>query len=423
MTTRAPCDPTASAPPGFDRREFLRRGASAGLAAGLLPLLPAAAETPRPEPAVRRLALLGRTGLRIADISFGSSRLRGDEQVVLHALERGINYFDTADSYTGGESERTIGRALRGRRDQVLLASKVKCGANDDRQRLMAALEGSLERLRTDRIDVYFNHAVNDEARLTNPEWFEFADRAKAQGKIRFTGMSGHGGRLVECLDAALDGDLVDVVLVAVNFGQDPAFYQQFTSRFDFVARQPDLPRVLAKAKGKGVGVIAMKTLRGARLNDMRPYERAGTFAQAAFRWTLSNPDVDALVVTMTGAEQVDEYLGASGDQTLRPGDAELLTRYARRTASTQCRYGCASCLDSCPSAVPIPDVLRTRMYACDYGDPALAKSEYEALGRGAEACLSCAERSCAGACPHGIAIADLTRETHALVAEGRGRA
>ena len=77
--------------------------------------------------------------------------------------------------------------------------------------------------------------------------------------------MSGHGGHLIECLDAALDEDLVDVILVAYNFGQDPAFYERFTKSFDLVALQPDLPRVLAKAHSKGVGVVAMKTLMGAR--------------------------------------------------------------------------------------------------------------------------------------------------------------
>jgi predicted aldo/keto reductase-like oxidoreductase len=113
------------------------------------------------------------------------------------------------------------------------------------------------------------------------------------QGKIRFRGMSGHGGNLAECLDYAIDRDLVDVVLVAHNFGQDPAFYQRFTKSLDFVAVQPDLPRLLAKAKQKQVGVIAMKTLRGARLNDLRKYESQGnTFAQAAFRWVLAGPHV-----------------------------------------------------------------------------------------------------------------------------------
>ena len=150
--------------------------------------------------------------------------------------------------------------------------------------------------------------------RLQNPEWYEFTARAKQQGKIRATGMSGHAGHLIECLDYALETGSVDVILVAYNFGQDPAFYQRFTRSFDFIARQPDLPRVLRQAKAKGVGVIAMKTLMGARLNDMRPFEKGGaTFAQAAFRWVLSNPDVDALIISMTTPARIDEYLGASG--------------------------------------------------------------------------------------------------------------
>ena len=124
----------------------------------------------------------------------------------------------------------------------------------------------------------------NDVARMKNPEWHEFTARARQQGKIRAVGMSGHAGRLIECLDYALDADSVDVILVAYNFGQDPTFYQPFTRSFDFIARQPQLPRVLQKAKSKNVGVIAMKTLMGARLIDMRPFEKGGaTFAQAAW--------------------------------------------------------------------------------------------------------------------------------------------
>jgi hypothetical protein len=399
----------------LDRREFLRRGAAAGIALSL-PALPAAAADDAPR--VRRHVVLGRTGLSIPDIGFGSSQLAGDEAVVRHALDRGIDYFDTAESYTSGASEETIGRALRGVREKVTLASKVSGGATDRAADLFRSLEGSLRRLQTDRIDVYFNHAVNDVARLQNPEWAEFSSRAVQQGKIRFTGMSGHGGRLAECLDYAFDHDLVDVVLVGHNYGQDPAFYQRFTASLDFVAIQPELPRLLAKAKQKNVGVIAMKTLRGARLNDLRPHERAGgTFAQAAFRWVLSRPHVDALVVTMTSREQIDEYLGASGAQNVARSDLLLLAQYERRNGATQCRYGCGACLSACPESVPIDAVLRTRMYAEDYGARDLARVEYAALGRGADACISCAHRSCTGACPHGIDIASLTAHTHGILA------
>ena len=397
----------------LDRREFLRRGAAAGVALSLPALSGAAAEEPR----VRRRVVLGRTGISISDIGFGSSRLSGDEAVVRHALERGIDYFDTAEDYSSGASEETLGRTLRGVRNRVTIASKVSAEANSRVADLFRALDGSLRRLQTDRIDIYFNHAVNDVDRLRNPEWAEFNARAKQQGKIRFTGMSGHGGRLCECLDYAFDHDLVDVVLVGHNYGQDPAFYQRFTKSLDFVAVQPDLPRLLAKAKQKKVGVIAMKTLRGARLNDMRAYEReGGTFAQAAFRWVLSQPHVDALIVSMTSKEQIDEYLGASGTERVSQSDLLLLARYEQRNAATQCRYGCGACLSSCPEDVPIDAVLRTRMYAEDYGAPEFARAEYAALGRGAQACLGCAHRACTGACPHGIDIASLTVRAHDLL-------
>ena len=95
-----------------------------------------------------------------------------------------------------------------------------------------------------------------------------------------------HGSHLVECLDYAIDKDLVDVILVAYSFGQDPTFIDKVRHTFHWAAIQTDLPRVLEKAKKKDVGVVVMKTLMGGRLNDMRPYERpGGTFSQAALRW------------------------------------------------------------------------------------------------------------------------------------------
>ena len=264
----------------FDRRELIRRGAALGLGPALLPLAGVAAAGPEPgvaaAPGVRRRAVLGRTGIEVPDIGFGASALSGDEALVRHALARGITFFDTAEDYRGGASEETLGRALVGRRHEVVITSKTAARAGARRDELFEALEGSLRRLRTDYVDIYMNHAVNTPARLENPEWPEFVSRAKQQGKLRFSGMSGHGGRLVACLEAALEAELVDVVLVAHNFGQDPAFYERFTRSFDYVARQPELPRVLRRAREQGVGVVAMKTLRGARLNDMRPYEGAG---------------------------------------------------------------------------------------------------------------------------------------------------
>jgi predicted aldo/keto reductase-like oxidoreductase len=403
------------------RREFIRNGtlAGVGLGLGLNALGSAAAGAVPNEPRVRRYSRLGRTGMEISDISYGADRLSsGQEDLVQYACDLGINYFDTAETYRDGDSETALGRALRGKRQRVFLASKTLAWPDTTMQAMMQALEGSLRRLQTDYVDVYFNHAVNDLERLKNPEWYKFVEAAKRQGKIRFSGVSGHAGHLHECLDYAIDSGNFDVILCAYNFGQDPLFYQRFLGGFDMVARQPDLPRIIKKAKNRGVGVIVMKTLMGARLNDMRPYERGGaTYAQAAFRWVLSNPAVDGLIVSMTTHEAINEFVGASGSYSVRAEDLPLLQRYARVNGASYCRHACNACEDSCPAGVAIADVMRTRMYAVDYRDLPMARTEYAMIKHNAAACLSCSARPCAAACPHGLKIAELTAPTHRLLA------
>jgi uncharacterized protein len=391
------------------RRDFLRlgTGAALGLTAGAQSAPPAAPAQPR----IRRYVRLGRTGLEISDISFGSAS-SSDPALIRYALDRGVNYFETAESYRFGYAEEAMGAALLGIRDKVVLASKTKAGAAHTHAQMMQALEGSLRRLRTDYVDVYFNHAVNDVKRLQNEEWREFTEIAKRQGKIRFRGMSGHGSHLIECLDYAIEHDLVDVVLVAYNFGQDPDFYDKLRHTFHFVAMQPGLPQVLERAKQKDIGVIAMKTLMGARLNDMRPYEGPGvTFAQAAFRWVLASPRVDALLISMTSKDEIAEYVGASGQAEVSQDDLRLLGIYAARHAASYCQHGCNVCEGSCPQDVPIAEVLRTRMYAVDYRNMLLARTDYAQLGGGAHACLACAHQRCLTACPKGIPIARFTRD------------
>jgi predicted aldo/keto reductase-like oxidoreductase len=399
------------------RREFIKSGALAGLSVGLALTEVASASISR-TPQVRRYAPLGRTGMRISDISFGADRLSaGEEDLVRHAVDLGINYFDTAETYRDGESETVLGNALHGNRKNVFLASKTLAWPDTSRGAIMQALEGSLRRLQTDHVDIYFNHAVNDLARLKNPEWYEFTEAAKKQGKLRFTGMSGHAGHLTECLDHAIDSGSFDVILCAYNFGQDPRFYQRFLNDFDMVARQPDLPRVIDKATRHDVGVIVMKTLMGARLNDMRSYERDGaTFAQAAFRWVLSNPNVDGLIVSMTSREAIDEYLGASGSRAVGEEDPPLLRRYSQMHGASYCKHACNACESACPAGVAIADVLRTRMYALDYGDLRMARDEYAMVVRNADACLTCSAKPCADACPHDLKIDSLTAPTHRLL-------
>jgi predicted aldo/keto reductase-like oxidoreductase len=163
--------------------------------------------------------------------------------------------------------------------------------------------------------------------------------------------------------------------------------------------------------------VVVMKTLMGARLNDMRPYERdRATFAQAAFRWVLSNPNVNGLIVSMTSRESIDEYVGASGFTSVAAEDLPLLERYARINGTSYCKHACDACESACPAGVGISDVMRTRMYAVDYRDLRMARDEYAMIARNAEACLTCTAKPCANVCPHGLKIDALTAPAHRLL-------
>ena len=398
-----------------NRRNFLKAGV----------LATAAITAPTRQPFARNFKgevksykRLGRTNLKVSDISFGTSRLRsGEEHLIHHAIDRGINYFDSAEGYTRGQAEKVLGNALTGKRDQVYLVSKTMIGPETKQTEMMERLEKSLKSLKTDYVDIYMNHAVNDVKVVANPEWLSFIELAKKQGKIRFTGISGHGGYLVDCINYALDQDMIDIMLTAYNFGQDPKFYEGLTRRFDWIATQEALPKAISRAKDMDVGVIAMKTLMGARLNDMRPYEQDGsTYSQAAFKWVLSNDEVDALVITMKTTEDIDEFLAASGSSQLSRIEDQLLKQYAKLNGMSYCKQVCNSCEGSCPAQVPIADVMRTRMYAIDYKDIEFAKDEYALLESDATSCLTCSGEPCKNACPKGVEISKWCAPTHKML-------
>jgi predicted aldo/keto reductase-like oxidoreductase len=417
----------AGARASIDRRSFLQRAGAAALGVGVMGLGKSSLAEPQSAqpPSIKRYVKLGKTGLKISDIGFGSGGCKSPD-LVRHCYDRGINYFDTAAMYrskglwTGDYIEKLIGDALRDKRDKVVITTKCTAKADDDRRKIMSKLEASLRRLQTDYVDIYLNHAVNDPERLKNQEWFEFVELAKKHGKIRFSGMSGHGGRLQECLEYALDHELVDVVLVAHSFGSDPAFYEKYAKYFDIVANQEGLPRLIKKAHDKGVGVIAMKTLMGAGLNDMRPYQWGGaSIPRAAFRWVFSDPNVDALVISMNNPALADSYIACSGERTLQKSDKRTLERFVRANTRSYCRNNCCACGTSCPHGVPIADVLRQRMYALRYGYMDLARDGYATLQGNSTACLSCAKSSCAAACPYDLDVPELVRETTELLSRG----
>ena len=367
-------------------------------------------EAAHPDPAwsgsvVRTYRPLGHTGIQMSDISFGGAGI-SEPDVVTRAVERGINYFDTSPDYSHTGSEQVIGQALKPHRDKVFIASKF-CTAEGHLPTdtpvgdIVTAVEGSLQRLQTDYLDVCIIHEVNSLDRLMAPTFHEAFDRLKQQGKVRFLGVSSHTPNLEEVMRHAVDSGRFDMLLVAYNFNN-----------------WPDLTTIFRAAKQRGVGVVAMKTLKGANATVLKDFaDRSQAFSQAAFKWVLGNPDVSGLVVSISDFDQIDEYLYASG-QKLTDADLALLQRYDALIARDYCRPGCGACLDRCPYGVPVDDVFRYAMYFENYGRERDARARYAALpmARNATQCATC-PAPCEAACPFDISIRDKLRGFHRLLA------
>ncbi|HEX7410338.1 MAG TPA: aldo/keto reductase [Candidatus Binatia bacterium] len=348
---------------------------------------------------IRSYRRLGRTNAMVSDISLGSGRIN-DAQVARYAIERGITYFDTAPDYSDNLSERVLGEAIKGHRDQIFLATKfcVRDGhlPNDTPvAQIIEAVEGSLKRLQTDHVDLIHVHSCDRVERLLAPNIHEAFDRLKEQGKVRFLGVSTHTPNLEEVANAAIDSGRFDVMMLAYHFGMWPSF-----------------GAILDKAKAHDVGIVAMKTLKGAKHTNLADFRaEADSYAQAAFRWVLSNPAVACLVISIYEQRQVDEYVFASG-AAVRPTDVALLRRYDDLVTGDYCQPHCGVCLDSCAYDLPINDVLRYRMYFKDYHWESEGQRLYAKLERNASACLDCAA-PCANTCPIGVPIREKMLDAH----------
>jgi aryl-alcohol dehydrogenase-like predicted oxidoreductase len=390
-----------------DRRTFLRRSAAAAAGAALGPAwlraaAPAAAAA-KPAPPARgmRYRTLGaRTGLKVSEIGFGGYPVQ-DPDVLRRAIDLGITYVDTSDDYRDGDSERTIGEVMRDRRREVVLATKWHPWSHTTKAEMLASLEGSLKRLRTDHVDLIQVHQVGQPSgagdgrgggdpidRLTNPELFEAFETAKRQGKARFLGATGHDGDLMRVMDHVVASGRFDVILCRYNFVDYPE--QQLLFR---------------RAVQAGIGVAVMKTLAGARRADLSAWKGGGaTFAQSALRWVLSNPDVSTAVISIATVRQAEEYAAAPGDLT--QSDRDRLDAWAAAHGRDWCRM-CNACEPACPSELKIADLLRARMYLERDGDRARARTLWRAAaaaGGGPSACLDCAA-PCRFVCAWGVDV------------------
>jgi uncharacterized protein len=255
--------------------------------------------------------MLGKTGFEVPIFSLGGQSTieqpgRRDEAVaIIHrALDLGLNYIDTSHIYGNGVSESYIGEVMRERRGEVFLATKSRAFSYDGAMRM---IEGSLERLQTDHVDLYQHHHVSTDATLDEVLSADGARKAfeklHAEGVVKHLGISGHSSRVLKRAIEAVD---MDCVLITVN----PANMS--------MTETEHLDDFMTTAVEKRVGVIAMKVTGRNQLLRRHPITM-----EQAMRYTLSFP-VATAVIGITEIGQLDENFELA--RRFRPmTDAEMI--------------------------------------------------------------------------------------------------
>jgi aryl-alcohol dehydrogenase-like predicted oxidoreductase len=388
------------------RRDFLRMmGAAAGVAAGAtLPGIPPnASGAAGPSPSEPEKRTLGKTGFQVGTVGFGAMTTR-DPEVIRFAVERGVDYVDTADCYMGGENERIVGRALAGLREKVVLATKVHIAPVDQ---MIRSAENSLRSLKTDVIDLLQLHGIGSEAEVTDARAREALQKLIDQGKVRAAGVTTHSGQETVLRAVARHG-FYKTVLVAYNFRSDTGVAATVKGALGLSG---GLSNAIREVAGSGIGIIAMKTQAGGYASP------PGGFSphQAALAWVLANPGVVTTIPSMTSYAQVEENLGARG-RRFALAERIALGRYALEIGDRHCGL-CGACGGVCPNGVEVPSVLRSLTYLEGYREEDLARSAYRSLppGRNAAACGEC--EACLVACRLRLPVGRLARRAHARLA------
>lgn len=398
----------------INRRSFIGRsvasvvGAGLGLsgaAKALTAVKPAQEESAasKDKPSIREYRELGGTGWKVSDIAFGNGGMQ-EPSTLEYAIDRGINYVDTARQYY--DMEKVIGQLFPAKRDKLFVTTKLMpelITPETTAEQVMTAIEESVERLNTDHIDCCLIHSVGEDPKLSSPDKIKNAAvheafaKAKEQGKIRFWGASSHGPRMIEDFGWLIENTDIDMIMPGMNF------------------MTKGLEPVLAKAAKRNVAVVAMKSMSAAKKIDYKPFMKEGrTVRQAVLKWMLAQPNIHTISITMRTIEDIDEFVAASGMPELTPEEKKALEGYGRLLDRDYCRPGCSGCMNACPYDVPIPDILRYRLYFNNYGREKYAMGLYKKIpeSRSAAICRSC-PGICESACSFDLAIRSKLLRAH----------
>jgi predicted aldo/keto reductase-like oxidoreductase len=329
------------------------------------------------------------------------------------AIDRGVNYLDTAWPYHAGESETIMGRALAdGYRDKVRIATKLPSWMIKSRGDMDTYLDAQLEKIQTDRIDYYLLHALAGDPwdKLEALKVIDFLEKAKADGRIVNAGFSFHG--MLTDFKRIVDAYPWEFCQIQYNYLDEEN--QAGTEGLRYAAAQ-------------GLGIVIMEPLRGGNLALPAPPDVAAIWDKAAvqrtpvewaLRWVWNHPEVTVVLSGMNEEVQVEENLAIAAQAFPNSLTEEelALVEAAGRKYKTLMKVGCTGCgyCMPCPSEVHIPGCFEVYNKMHMFGNEQEGKFLYAIRMSGmisgtagyASQCVQCGE--CLEKCPQQIEIPDV---------------
>jgi hypothetical protein len=364
------------------RRQLLQIGAG-GVAGPLL--LGACSGSPSPPgrpPQKGRIVFrtLGRTGLRIPVVSMGSAY---SVELVPAALDAGIRYIHTSSSYAERNQERRLGEVFRGRpRDSFVVGTgpdlpyraepgtgnSMDIGTRVDPRLIAESIDGSLQRLGLDAVDIYYLASVGVRQTALHEPYLRAFEALKRQGKARFIGLTTHSNEPA-VIRAAVESGVWDVVLTSYNFRQ---------------AHRNEVRAAIGEAAAAGLGVVAMKTQAGVYW-DRTHVVRIDM--KAALKWALQDENVHTAIPAFSNHDEVQEDLSVMEDLSLSAAErGSLKLGAALGLPGLYCQQ-CGRCRPQCPAGLDIPTLMRAHMYDAGHARPGKAR---DTLRRWTPADVSC---------------------------------
>lgn len=376
------------------RRHFLKSTltlpVALAAAPGIIAQVASAADAPAQEPADKPggkpveaagplpMRKMGKTDRPVTMLNIGGMMSAYSPQYLDIAWAAGIRYFDTADCYIKGKSEKIVGEWLAKypeRRQELFLVSKDH--PKEGPQQLLEMIDRRLDACGAKYLDAFYIHGIGPrdygEDSLNWPKsdgYKKVCEKLKESGKVKMVGFSCHDGRLNDYLAAAAEGGFVDIIMLSYN-----AFYNKGDA-FD---------KALDACHAKGIALVAMKTMRNTKELPARlpQFDKLGlTLHQAVLHAVWSDPRISSICSSLANVGQIESNAAAarSYKQPLSVASRELL----RETILASDRHtfcpGCPSC-DSfaAKSQLALKDISRSVTYYEQDGDLA-ARELYQSL-------------------------------------------